>query len=232
MAIWLLVHSPLLGPASWSGVATELAGAGHDVAVPDLRPALRGAGHYAERQAELAADGVESGPVILAGHSGAGPLLPAVVTALAARGVAVERCVFVDAGLPHPGRTRRETLPAELAANLESLTQDGWLPPWPQWWPPDALAELLPEPALRATLADDCPRLPAGLFDEPLPGERHLPAPAYVQLSAAYAEPAVEAQASGWPIERLSADHLATLTRPGEVARTMRDAAARPVHRS
>jgi SnoaL-like domain len=221
MATWLLVHSPLLGPRSWAGVAAELSSAGHRVYVPDLRPALsRGAG-YAIRQARFAAGVAPPEPVLLAGHSGAGPLLPAVTTALEARSVAVERCVFVDAGQPHPGRSRRSTFPKDLVDHLEALTSDGWLPPWPEWWPAEALTELLPEPGLRAALRNDCPRLPAALFDEPLPDDSELAPAAYVQLSGAYGEPAACAETAGWPVLRLDADHLAPLTRPHLVAQAM-----------
>jgi hypothetical protein len=221
MAGWLLVHSPLLGPASWAPVASELWDAGETVLVPDLRPALTEDGDFSVRQAELAA-AVANGPVIAVGHSGGGPLLPAVATALAGRGVVVERCVFVDAGLPHPGRYRRSTLRDELAAQLDDLVADGWLPPWPSWWPPDALAELMPDAALRTALEADCPRLPMALFDEPLPIDAGLPPSGYLQLSEAYAAPAEDAAADGWPVVRLAADHLAILTRPDEVAAAMR----------
>ena len=227
MTSWLLVHSPLLGPDSWASVAAELWDAGDSVVVPDLRPALSGGPGYVERQSTMAAEAAPAGPLALAGHSGAGPLLPCVVAALTARGIEVDRCVFVDAGLPHPGRSRRSTLPAELAEHLDALTHEGQVPPWPQWWPDEELAALLPDPAVRATLAADCPALPAGLFEEPLPQHDALPPTGYVQLSEAYAEPAALAATDGWPVRRLAADHLAPLTRPCEVARAMREVAAK-----
>jgi hypothetical protein len=53
--------------------------------------------------------------VVLAGHSGAGALLPAIVDEIAAGGdaadVAVHCAIFVDAILPHPGQTWFETAP-------------------------------------------------------------------------------------------------------------------------
>lgn len=226
MTSWLLVHSPLLGPGSWAAVAADLWDLGDKVVVPDLRPALAGTEDYAQRQADLAAHAVSDGPVVVAGHSGAGPLLPAVVTALRARDVGVDGAVFVDAGLPHPGKSRRSTLPAELTTRLDELTDGGSLPPWPRWWPPDALAELLPDAAVRTALEADCPPLPAALFDDPVPADADLPPSGYVQLSVAYAEPGEQAEAAGWPIVRITANHLALLTQPREIAHAMRAVAA------
>jgi thioesterase domain-containing protein len=226
MTGWLLVHSPLLGPGSWAPVAAELRDAGDTVVVPDLRPALSDSSGYAQRQAALAAEAAPAGPFVLAGHSGAGPLLPSVVAALAERGVDAGRCILVDAGLPHPERSRRSTLPAELADHLDALTEDGMLPPWPRWWSADELAAVLPDPAARATLEADSPPLPAQLFAEPLPPHDALPTAGYLQLSDTYAEGAASAAADGWPVRKLAADHLALLTSPSKVARAMRDVAA------
>jgi hypothetical protein len=221
---WLLVHSPLLGPASWAPVAARLGADGDGVIAPDLRPSLSAGTGYARRQASIAAESVAEGPVVLAAHSGAGPLLPVVVSALQDRGVSVSGAVLVDAGLPHPGRSRRSSLPTELAAHLDTLAVDGWLPPWPKWWPPDALAALVPDSEQRTQLANDCPPLPAALFDEPMPHGAELPGAAYVLLSDAYTEQAAVADLQGWPVVRLAADHLALMTRPDDVIQAIRDA--------
>jgi hypothetical protein len=215
---WVLVHSPLLGPGSWAPVARELRSTGAAVRVPDLRPVLLGGPGYAERAAALAAEGGDETPVIVAGHSAAGPLLPAIVAAIAANGSATTACVFVDARRPHPGRTRRSTRSADVNAHLDSLAEGGWLPPWPQWWPPEALTELLPDAARRAALVEDCPRLPVGLFDEPLPDIDTLPASGYLQLSPPYGDCATAAADDGWPVIRIDADHLLPVTAPGTVA--------------
>src|SRR3954451_19051979 len=180
MTTWLLVHSPLLGPGSWASVAAELAGAGRTVQVPDLRPALDGGPGYAERQAALAAAGVDATEVVLAAHSSAGPLLPAITAALAGRDCEAVRAVFVDAGLPHPGRSRRSTQPAPHAARLDSMTVDGILPPRPRWWPAEELAQILPDPALRDRLTAEAPPLPAGLYTDPFPDAGTLPPAAYL----------------------------------------------------
>ena len=84
-------------------------------------------------------------PIILVGHSGAGSQLPAFAEQLGG----VERAMYVDALLPHPGRSWAQTVPAAFVDRLESQTVDGMLPPWPEWWGDEAMRALLPDDALR-----------------------------------------------------------------------------------
>ena len=79
--------------------------------------------------------------------------------------------VFVDAGLPIPGHTQMSSDAAlDLADQLKQMADpDGWLPPWPQWWGADGLAELIPDAEIREKFEADCPRLPLAMFDEVQP---------------------------------------------------------------
>ena len=224
MASWLLVHSPLLGPYSWQAVADLL-----DARVPDLRPTLALPSGFAAAQADIVSDAAPAGTSVwLAGHSRAGTLLGLVADTLARRGVRVEATVFVDARLPIPGVSRRGTLEDDLRAQLDAMAVDGWLPPWPRWWPEDAVAELVPDGAIRAALYDDCRAIPMALYDEPMPDAPDAPEPRYLQLSDAYADEAAEAEGRGWPVLRMPADHLALLTQPAEIAAAMQALAAQP----
>lgn len=219
----LLVRSPLLGRSSWGGVPARLAELGYAVAVPDLRPVLDSGPPFYERLfqaiAELA-DGDEA--VAVVGHSRAGPLLPG---ALAKMGVHRATAVFLDARLPHGGRTWLETLTADRRAALLASVANGLLPPWDRWFPVEAIAELLPDKAVRQRFRDELRGLPAGLLGEAMPRSPwdDRVGKAYVQLSAAYAAIADQAQAAGWPVARYSMDHLALLTRPREVADAIAD---------
>src|SRR5215469_18791295 len=108
----LLVHSPLVGPATWDLVAGRLAERGCEVNVPDLTATVTAQPPYCPRQAEIIADSASGQPSIFIGHSGAGPLLAAAGALTGqARGY-----IFADAGLPIPGQTWIETVLPHLAS--------------------------------------------------------------------------------------------------------------------
>jgi hypothetical protein len=100
----VLLHSPLVGVESWGALPGALARGGVAVLAPrvdgDDRPP------YARRYAEAAAAAVLAAAtrpaprLVLVGHSGAGPLLPAVGAALRAGGLPPGGYLFCDAGLP------------------------------------------------------------------------------------------------------------------------------------
>jgi len=216
----LLVHSPLAGSATWHPVAADLARRGYDVGVPDLAGTVAAGPPYCPRQAEAIASRASGQPAILIGHSGAGPLLAAAGAIIGgARGY-----LFVDAGLPFPGQTWLETAPPDLAAQLREMADaQGWLPPWPQWWGEEILAELIPDPDARQHFAAGCPQLPLAMLDEVHPPAPQWPdAPrAYLQLSEAYQDEAAKARALGWPVTQRPSHHLAPLTDPVLVAESL-----------
>jgi hypothetical protein len=123
---------------------------------------------YYRKFAEAAAGSVtgpdREAPVVLVGHSGAGPLLPAVAEVLDGR---VPAAVFVDALLPHPGRSWFDTAPGPLRKQLAGLVRAGRLPPWNAWFPSDAFVPLLPDEDLREPFVAELPRLPVAYFEEP-----------------------------------------------------------------
>ena len=155
------------------------------------------------------------------GHSAAGALLAAVGDALGG----VDGYVFVDAGLPTPGKSRFETIPPELAVHLRGMARDGWLLPWSQWSAPRELAELLPDTHIRERFAAECPPLPLAMFEEVLPsspGWADRPG-AYLRLSDAYRDPADAARALGWPVIEVASHHLSVLTDPDLVIEPLLD---------
>ncbi|HZC13754.1 MAG TPA: hypothetical protein VE270_07020, partial [Thermoleophilaceae bacterium] len=77
MSTFVLVHSPLVGPFTWSLVADDLRTRGVSVALPTL-PEARRAPYWPLHAEAVAAQVPDAGdPVVLVGHSGACPLLPA-----------------------------------------------------------------------------------------------------------------------------------------------------------
>jgi len=212
----VLVHSPFLGPASLRPLADALAGLGHPAVLLDLRPSVVAPPVHQVLVgvfADAIGDAAVSGPIVLIGHSGAGPLLPAFADAL---DEAVTGLVFVDAGLPTPGRSWRDTVPTSLYTELRDRSRDGLLPHWHLWFPDDPLLSL--NPALRAEIAEEAPEVPLAFLKEARP-DVEWPGPAgYVRLSPAYDPDLDAARTLGWPTVSLDTHHLAPMTNPTPVA--------------
>jgi hypothetical protein len=215
----VLIHSPLVGPATWRGVAAEIVASGGDAAVPSMLGFADGGPPYWPafvRGVVSACERIE-GAIVLVVHSGAGPLVPAMVSHLGGRVTAV---VFADAPVP-PESGSAVLAPPQLRDLLAGLAVDGVLPPWSSWWGPDALAALVPDDQVRAALEAEMPNLPLDYFDRTVTvpdgwtaGVRN----AYLLFSDVYAEEATEAARRGWPVQHLSGTHLHNVTHPASVA--------------
>lgn len=214
---FVLLHSPVVGPFTWGAVARELRGRGMQVIVPSLVDALRRPPPFWQQMAEASARAVRAAspahPPIFVGHSGAGPLLPVMRSAL---GGPVGAYVFVDAGLPRSASTGFERMPAVLADRLQSLVRDGCVPRWSDWWGDEAVRMHLPDDEMRACFLAELRPLPLALFEERLPVTGPWPdAPcAYLQLSPGYDAEAAEARRQKWPDARLNSHHLGLPTEP------------------
>lgn len=219
--LFVLVHAPVLGPASWRPTAAELTRAGHQAVVPSLLGFTDGGPPYVPRLitsfAEQAAPAVSGASrVVLAVHSGAGPLAAMLASVLAVPAVTV---VFADAGLPAPSGPTPVT-DARFLPYLRDLAQGDVVPPWPRWWPDADPAELFPGPAdTRAAAAGEARPLPLAFFTENVPPSmRPLGRAAYLLLSQGYAGEAAKARDRGWPVTEITGSHLHMLADPGEVA--------------
>jgi hypothetical protein len=216
--VFVLVHSPLVGPATWRPAARALARRGRRSVVPSLlgiatAPVPRW--RYCVNAVAEATEEVEC-PVILVAHSGSGLLLPAIAGGIAAE---VAALIFVDAGLPASG-PRTATATPELLARLRGRAVDGLLPRWSTWFGGDVLRELLPEEDVRAAVERELPALPLAYFEETVPnpdGWDRVPC-AYLRLSDAYDEAASEAEERGWPTSTIEGHHLSMTTAPDAVA--------------
>jgi pimeloyl-ACP methyl ester carboxylesterase len=220
-AVFVLVHSPLVGPFTWTPVATALRQAGHEVVVPVLEDLEYSAQLYWQQHVTAAARTLRPRPddhrLILVGHSGAGPLLPAM--AQAARHP-VAAYIFVDAGIPTDGASRLDLMaqeaPAWAAEFRAELAAGGVFPTWTD----DDLRALVPDADWRrALLAELRPRSLA-FFWEPIRVFAGWPdAPcAYLQFSAAYDAPAAQARRRGWAYRQIDAGHFHMLVDPAGVA--------------
>ncbi|HEY0639007.1 MAG TPA: hypothetical protein VGD67_15260 [Pseudonocardiaceae bacterium] len=219
----VLVHSPFLGPTSLRPLAEALAARGHAPVLLDLRVTVaappvhaRMIGSFADALGEAGLDPAE--PLVLVGHSGAGPLLPGFADAL---DEPVSGLVFLDAGLPTPGLSWRDTVPPELFTRLREHSRDGLLARWPDWFDPDPLPRLVPDTVLRGQIAEEAPEVPVAFLKEPRPSVEWTGPAAYLQLSGAYDRDAAAARKLGWPVRRIDAHHLSAATEPDTVAEAL-----------
>ena len=225
-ALVVLVHSPLVGPITWMPVAEELSQLGVEVLVPSLtdhggdeQPFWR---QHAEAVVRPLTSVPDSRPLILVGHSGAGPLLPAIAHAA---GHPVAAYLFVDAGLPEDGQSRLDLMEKEdpgFASQLHAhLTAGGRFPTWSE----DDLRAEIPDAGLRrGVVAEVRPRGHA-FFTEPIPVFTDWPdAPrGYLRLSPAYVVPARRAAAAGWAYREIAAGHFHLVVDPSSVTRMLLD---------
>ena len=220
---WVLLHSPLTGPSVWRPVAVEAARRGIETTVPDIPPIGKlAAPYYPALGVQVAAQIAGLEPAALVVHSGAGGLAASVAEAA---GGAVAQVVFVDAILPHPGRTWFSTTGTAFGEQVRAKVMNGLVPPWDQWFPPGALAGLISDHALRKAFARELAPTPEAFLDEPAP-ELVLGddvAWSYLRLSKAYEDEAKVARSEGRPTLRLDLHHLAMMTHPAQVVSSLRN---------
>jgi hypothetical protein len=207
-------------------VADVLRAEGHAAIVPELSSPPNIEGTYWERHVAAVADAVRdlepAMPLILAAHSGAGPLLPAIGHTLDAT---VARYVFADAALPAAGRSRLEAFTDPDAADaFRRNTVDGLVQPWPD----AALVPLIPDDTVRAAFVADLQPMPLAVYAEPLPAVPGWPdAPcSYVRFSDVYGKEFAQAIRLGWQVRQFAAGHFHMLEDPRGVARALLDIAA------
>jgi pimeloyl-ACP methyl ester carboxylesterase len=215
----LFVHSPVLGPSTWTGTSNALRRIGFRADVPDLTGVVTEDGPYYPALAAAVAAAVDDSadPVIVIGHSAAGGVLPAIAEAVGER---TRGAVFVDAMLPQPGRSWFDTAATEQEAQLRGLADHGMLPPWHEWFPPGVLKELVPETVVRQQLIAEIPRLPIAYFDEPAPpaGFANSVSCAFMRLGSPFDRAADKAERLGWWVARRDWDHLRMVSDPEAVA--------------
>jgi hypothetical protein len=220
---FLLVHSPLVGPSTWAGVAAALERHGADAVVPSLAEPEPGQPYAPTHiRSAVAALPLDTRAVILVGHSGAGALLPGIAGAV--EGI-VRALIYVDAGLPPAdGDTRLDAMAVEDGVLADELRQHleagGTFPAWDD----ETLAGEVPDPDMRATLIREIRRRGLDYWVEPMPvpTDWAIQAAGYLLMSAGYVGSADRAADLGWPVIREEWSHFALLTRPAEVAAHLR----------
>lgn len=224
----VLVHSPVIGPASWGAVPDVFASVGTDVVVPNVVPMSNegsvtpfiGAASLAISQAlpETATS------VLLVGQHEAGPLLPHLGAAQRAAGRSVAGYVMLNALLPKPYGARGANSMLDLieagdsgrADALRGLLLEGVR--FPNWSAAD-LASHIPNEALReGVVADTHPR-DFAWYAAPIPlvGEWPDAPVTYIHAAPECEWEARQATLRGWHIIRCDGGTFAALNEPAQV---------------
>ena len=223
-AVFILIHSPLVGPMTWEPVAERLVREGCDVLVPRLTPPAGVRRPYSLQYALEVAGAASVVPqgkrIVLVGHSNAGQRLASFRQEIPA---AVAAYILVDSALPE------QTLSEAGRSYLEQRRRqaiDGMIEPWTD----DELAPALPDPVLRRRFMAELTAWPLAFFEEEIPvfvGWPDAPC-AYMRFTANYPAATERAIREGWPlIEFDGADHFHMLVDPQAVADSLLDASRR-----
>jgi hypothetical protein len=209
--VYVLIHSPLVGPLTWKLVAEEMRRRGLEVIIPILKDSPDSEEPYWKQHAESVSQALaqvpQDTPLTLVAHSGTGPLLPAIRESLANP---VHAYVFVDAGIPGDGATRLELMKSEdsewAKQFQEYLESGGAFPDWSF----DDLQEVIPDEELRTKMIAEIHPRRLEFFTEPIPVFAGWPdAPCvYILFSEPYKSAVVQARASGWPTYKIEAGHF------------------------
>jgi hypothetical protein len=167
-ATWVLVHSPLLGPVTWSELAPALESHDLPVLIAALDDGDPEQPHWQQHSSSVARQVDDAGmrdPLLLVGHSGAGALVPSIAEACSAE---VMGYVFVDAGIPRDGESRLEAISRETPEFAEQLRGHflggGRFPEWTV----EMLSDIPSLQLRERVIADVRPRA-LDFFDEPIP---------------------------------------------------------------
>ena len=128
MTTYLLVPGFWLGASAWDAVAADLRARGHEATAVELghAPGDTAESHVSDVLAAPAAPAGAPGPVVLVGHSGAGPVCVAAAERARDR---IARLVLVDTGPLPDGVAQIDFTPPEAqAATRATLAAHGALP--------------------------------------------------------------------------------------------------------
>ncbi|MFF9087471.1 alpha/beta hydrolase [Streptomyces sp. NPDC014991] len=219
--VFVLVHSPSVGPSTWHPVAEHLTAAGYRVRVPSLLHIADGSPPFWPRVVDAVRDDLRQvtagSPVMLVAHSNAGLFVPVIRSGL---DHPVTHSVFVDAALPaRAGQT--PVASHEFLEFLRPMVVKGRLPRWTDWWDEADVAPMFADPAVRRKVIEEQPTLPLSYY------EQHIPVPAgwddhpcsYLLFGPPYDDASAEARARGWRAAHLPGAHLHQTVDPAGTAR-------------
>jgi len=219
--LYVLIHSPLVGPFTWELVQQVLKKRNLQVVIPTLVDNPNSTLPFWQQHAQSVSQSLVQIPpdqkIILVAHSGAGPLLPAIRQKLTH---SIFAYVFVDAGIPRDGLSRLELMKLEdlqwAEKFHEALLQGGQFPTWSE----DDLEAIIPEGETRRKLVAEIRPHSLPFFAEPIPVQAEWPDAAciYIKFSASYDWDAMQAKHTGWLVHEMRAGHFHMLVDPAAVA--------------
>ena len=216
--VFVLIHSPLVGPATWEVVANEMRHRGIIAVVPTLRTVERISVPFWKQHAESVKRALKNIPanreLVLVAHSGAGMLLP-VIRQITGRRVAAY--LFVDAMIPENMKSRLDLFGSpEAATRFRQSAKNGYLPVWTD----EDLREEIPDEILRRRFVNELRPLPLAVYEEPIPVFSGWPdAPCgYLQFTPTYEFGKRRAETSAWIYSRMNGGHFHMLVDPKAVA--------------
>ncbi|MBN0047567.1 alpha/beta hydrolase [Streptomyces actuosus] len=219
--IFVLVHSPSVGPSTWHPVAEHLTAAGHLVRVPSLLHVGAGAPPFWPRIVATVRDDLRQvppgSPLTLVAHSNAGLFVPAIRSAL---DHPVTGSIFVDAALPARVGPTPVASP-EVLDLLRPMAVNGRLPRWTDWWDEADVAPMFSDPVVRQTVVAEQPTLPLSYYEQRIPvpeGWDDHPC-SYLLFGPPYDVLAVDARERGWRTAHLPGAHLHQIVDPAGTAR-------------
>jgi hypothetical protein len=228
---FILIHSPLVGPLTWSLVAGEIRQHGLDVIVPTLHDSPDSKVPFWKQHAESVSQALSQIPkdtfITMVAHSGAGPLLPVIRQSIPNP---ARSYILVDAGIPRDGATRLDLMKLEdpeWAAQFQQYLESGGR--FPDWSIED-LQEVLPDETLRRQLVAELRPRGLGFFAEPIPVFEGWPDAlcTYIKFSPPYEYPALQARQAGWLVHEMEAGHFHMLVDPGAVTDLLIEAVNKP----
>ncbi len=228
MPSFVLIHSPVVGPLTWTLVADELRAGGIEAVVPSLLGEDAPAPPYWEQHVAAVIRSLGSvpaaEPLVFVGHSGAGTLLPAI-SERAGRPVA--SYLFVDAVIPErDGMSRLDLANSpEEAERFREGAGGGFIS---DIWRNEAVLRAvgMEDADLRRRFVQEVPQVPLAVYEEPLPlflGWPDAPC-AYLGFSrsaANYRRSIDLARLEGWPFVQLEGGHFHMLADPPAVAESL-----------
>jgi pimeloyl-ACP methyl ester carboxylesterase len=195
---FVLVHMSCAGAWAWGEVPERLRAAGHDVVAPDLDLSP---GRTPNDHADAVAVPGD-GPVVLAGHSYGGMVVPALADRLRRRTRAI---VVIDGLVPDPGDSSFAIRPHAAEERRAAARDTGLFPP-----PPDD-PRLVP--------------MPISAFETPVRFEPvDVPRTFVHCLRSDMRAQAERARARAWTVVETDAGHWLPLEEPATCARLLLDA--------